>query len=88
MLQLLLVKLYDEYVHPLASNDQMDIQNFTNSPLSDQAVKAHLEDILGRALQFYQPYLPGAVRRSLACTGSVLRSLSALLAPVRLLNTR
>ena len=88
MLQLLLVKLYDEYVHPPASNDQMDIQDFTSSPLGDQAVKIHLESILNRALQFYQPYLPGKVSDTLECKGSVLRSLSALLAPVRLLNTR
>ena len=88
MLQLLLVKLYDEYVHPPASNDQMDIQDFTNSPLGDQAVKSHFEGILARALLFYQPYLPGQVPRTLACAGSVLRPLSALLAPVRFLNTR
>ena len=71
-----------------ASNDQMDIQDFTNSPLGDQAVKSHLESILDRALLFYQPYLPGNVSRTLGCAGSVLRSLSALLAPVRFLNTR
>ena len=88
MLQLLLVKLYDEYVHPPTSNDQMDIQDFTNSPLGDQAVKVHLENILDRALRFYQPYLPGTVPRTLQCAGSVLRSLSGLLAPVRFLNTR
>lgn len=69
MLQLLLVKLYDEYVHPLASNEQMNIQDFTNSPLGDQAVKSHLESILDRALRFYQPYLPGKVPRTLGCTG-------------------
>ena len=88
MLQLLLVKLYDEYVHPPASNEQMDIQDFTNSPLGDQAVKSHLEGILDRALLFYQPYLPGAVPNTFGCSGSALRSLSALLAPVRFLNTR
>ena len=88
MLQLLLVKLYDEYVHPPASNEQMDIQDFTNSPLGDQAVKSHLESILQRALLFYQPYLPGKLPRTLGCTASVLRSLSALLAPVRFLTTR
>ena len=88
MLQLLLVKLYDEYVHSPASNEQMDIQDFTNSPLGDQAVKSHLESILQRALLFYQPYLPGKLPRTLGCTASVLRSLSALLAPVRFLTTR
>ena len=88
MLQLLLVKLYDEYVHPPASNDQMDIQDFTNSPLGDQAVKTHLESILGRALRFYDPYLPGTLSHTLECTGNTLRSLSSLLAPVRFLNTR
>ena len=37
MLQLLLVKLYDEYVHPVAGNEEMDVQNFTNSPLGDSS---------------------------------------------------
>ena len=85
---MLLVKLYDEYVHTPASSDRMDIQDFTNSPMSDQAVKSHLEVVLDRALLFYQHYLPGTVSRQFGCTGSALRSLSALLAPVRFLSTR
>ena len=88
MLQLLLVKLYDEYVHPVAGNEEMDIQDFTDSPLGDQAVKSHLEGILERALAFYQPYLPETVPTSIQCSGNALRALSALLAPVRVINTK
>ena len=88
MLQLLLVKLYDEYVHPLAGNEEMDIQDFTESPLRDQAVKSHIESILERALAFYQPYLPEIVPTTMQCSGHALRILSALLAPVRVINTK
>ena len=88
MLQLLLVKLYDEHVHPAATNEELDIQDFTSSPLSDESVKAHVEKILVRALRFYQPYLPSEVPTTLSCTGNVLRSVSSLLAPVRLFNTK
>ena len=88
MLQLLLMKLYDEYVHPQASNEEMDIQDFTDSPLGNQTVKSLLERILVRALAFYQPYLPDTVPTSVSCSGNTLRSLTTLLAPVRILNTR
>ena len=88
MLQLLLVKLYDEYVHPAPGIYPMDIQDYTNAPLGDQEVKSHLEGVLNLALRFYQPYLPRTVPRTFGCAGSVLRSLSALLAPVRFLSTR
>ena len=53
-----------------------------------QAVKGHLETILERALEFYQPFLPDTVPHSIGCTGSMLRSVSAILAPVRFLNTK
>ena len=43
MLQLLLVKLYDEYVHPIFGNEEMDLQDFTDSPLRDQAVKSRID---------------------------------------------
>ena len=88
MLQLLLVKLYDEYVHPAAGNEEMDIQDFTNSPLGDQDVQSRLESVLGMALDFYQPYLPETVPASFQCSGNTLRALTALLAPVRVISTK
>ena len=88
MQQLLLMKLYDEYVHPLASNEEMDIQDFAESPLGDNNVKQILTDILERSLAFYQPYLPSIVPTAIPCSGAMLRSLSSLLAPVRVLNTK
>ena len=88
MLQLLLLKLYDEYVHPVASDEEMDLQDFTNSPLGDGVLKEHLETILSRALSFYQPYLPATVPTTINCPAGALRSLTALLAPVRFLSTR
>ena len=72
MLQLLLMKLYDEYVHPPASNEEMDLQDYTGSPLGDVAIKEHLEGILTRALAFYRPSLPSQVSSSFNCPGSTL----------------
>ena len=88
MLQLLLVKLYDEYVHPVAGNEEMDIQDFTSSPMGDQDVKVQIESVLALALDFYQPYLPETVPTSFQCSGSTLRALTALLAPVRVISTK
>ena len=88
MLQLLLVKLYDEYVHPVAGKEEMDIQDFTNSPMGDLDVKSRLESILEMALGFYQPYLPETVPTTFQCSGNTLRALTALLAPVRVISTK
>ena len=88
MLQLLLTKLYDEYVHPTAGNEEMDIQDCTESPLGDAMVKAHLDGILARALEFYQPYLPAEVPTRFNCQSSTLRSVTGLLAPKRILDTK
>ena len=88
MLQLLLVKLYDEYVHPVAGSEEMDIQDFTSSPLGDKDVKSRMESILELALGFYQPYLPETVPASIQCSGNTLRTLTALLAPVRIISTK
>ena len=88
MLQLLLMKLYDENVHPAGNQQPMGVQDFTSSSMADDDVEQRLETILHNSLGFYQTFLPNSVRRSFNCTGSTLRSISALLAPVRILNTR
>lgn len=88
MLQLLLVKLYDENLHPLTNDADLEIQDFANASMSDQGVKSHLENMLTNALRFYQHYLPNEVPKEINCEGSILRSVSSLLAPVRLSNTK
>jgi type I restriction enzyme M protein len=87
MLQLLLAKIYDEHVHPKPTQ-QMFIQDFTDAPLSDQDVKKAFQDVLEKAVTYYNKYLPRPVPATPKVPGSLLRNLSALLAPVRILGSK
>lgn len=86
MLQLLLTKLHDE--HSNQPNGEMGIQDFADSPLGDADVKAVFEKILGKAARFYRKYLPRAVPDKLELSGAMLRDVSSLLAPVRILGSK
>lgn len=87
MLQLLLVKLYDEYTHQ-NPQQEITIQDFGASPLSDNEVKRKFDEALVKAVRFYSSYLPNPVTPSFSLSGSMLRNLSSLLAPIRILRTR
>ena len=87
MLQLLLVNLYDEYTHH-NPQQEMAIQDFGASPLNDADVKKKFEEELVKAVRFYGHYLPNPVPTSFALSGSMLRSLSTLLGPIKILGTK
>jgi len=81
MQQLLLVKLYDEHIHP-GDDDEMGVQDFTDAPLSDSDVKGKVEAILKKAVAYYGKYLPKKVPERIRAGGNSLRGISALLAPI------
>jgi|GEM_PF-568898 len=87
MLQLLLTKLYDEHTHR-QPKQVMALQDFTNSPHSDTGVKSEVEKVLVQAVGFYGRYLPEPVPKTIKCTGAMLRTLSAILAPVRIFGSK
>lgn len=87
MLQLLLAKLYDEHIHP-KPNQEMTIQDFSDALIGDTDVKKVFNDILARSVNFYGKYLPKAVSASFSITGAMLKDVSSLLAPIRILGSR
>ncbi len=87
MLQLLLVKLYDEKVHT-SPKQEVWIQDYSDSPLSDAAVKSIFDDTLASAAKFYGKYLPKPVAASFGVRGSILRQVSATLGPVKVLGAK
>lgn len=86
MLQVLLAKLHDETTHQPAA--EMSIQDFSDAPLSDGEVKRVFETLLGRAVRFYRRYLPNEVPATISLSGAMLRDVSALLAPVKILGSK
>ncbi len=87
MLQLLLAKLYDEHTHQ-QPKQAMILQDFTDSPLPDTVVKSTVEKLLAQSVGFYGKYLPKPVPKTVSCTGAMLRTLSAILAPVRIFGSK
>ena len=87
MLQLLLTKLYDERIH-CSSQQEMTIQDFEDAPLGDSDVLKIWNTLLDSAVRYYKRYLPKPVAPSFSLSGGMLRSLSSLLGPVRILGSK
>lgn len=87
MLQLLLLKLYDEHTHR-RPNLEMDLQDLADAPLADVDVVQLFEKMLARAVGFYGHYLPSAVPVKMNLTGAMLRDISSLLAPFSILEAK
>jgi type I restriction enzyme M protein len=87
MLQLLLAKLFDEYLHTNLTQE-MTIQDFTDAPLSDADVVKVFDDLLTKAAAFFQRYLPKEVPTPISLSGAMLRDVSALIAPVKILGSK
>jgi type I restriction enzyme M protein len=86
-LQFLLAKLYDEHTHS-KPQQEMTIQDFGDSLLGDPDVKKAFDGILQKAVNYYGKYLPKPVAPNFSIVGSMLRDVSTLLAPVRILGSR
>lgn len=87
VLQLLILKLYDEHIHHKPSLE-MELQDFTDAPLGDNDIIRKFHAMLERAIDYYGRYLPDPVPRNFGLTGAMLRGISSLLAPVSILNAK
>jgi type I restriction enzyme M protein len=86
LLQLLLVKIYDEESHK-AGNGEMSIQDFSLFTFSDADVLNQFNATLKASLEVYQSYLPREVPEKFTIPGSAIRNISELLAPVNMMGS-
>ena len=87
MLQLLLLKLFDEHTHRRPTLE-MDLQDLADAPLGDADIVRVFDKMLGNAVNFYGHYLPSKVPEKMHLSGSMLKTISSLLAPVSILEAR
>jgi type I restriction enzyme M protein len=87
VLQLLLVKLHDEKIHQ-TPEQEMTIQDFGDSRLPDSEVSAAFNKTLTTAVDFYRKHLPNEVPKKFKVNGAMLREISTLLAPIRILGSK
>ena len=87
LLQLLIAKIYDEqFIGGKAK--PMQIQDFSISTLKDSSVASAMNAVLQKASKYYSKYLPEKVPENFAVDGAILRRLTKLLAPIRILGSR
>jgi len=87
MLQLLLIKLYDEHANGTSGQD-MGVQDFSDAPVGDAEVLRQCEQLLKRGINYYGRYLPKRVPSRIRISGAMLRSLSSLLAPCLIMGSK
>lgn len=85
LMQLILVKMFDEKASKRL-NLPLGVQDFSILNLSDEQVLNHFNDLLKKALNSYQIYLPDKISDKFDIPGSALREVSKHIAPVNMLN--
>lgn len=88
LLQLLLLKLYDEQTHEITPTNALDLQDFSVSTANDASIRDRMNVALSRAVKFYGKYLPEKVESEFGIDGSLLRRVSKLLAPINVLKSK
>lgn len=85
LMQLLLVKMYDEKKHKL-STESLGLQDFTVIEMDDDNLAKRFNTLLSSGLALYQKYLPDEVDSEFDLPPQALREVSKLLAPINLLS--
>jgi type I restriction enzyme M protein len=88
LLQILLVKIFDESAHKNIKNGGMILQDFSLfDAISDEEILNIFNDTLSQSLNIYQRYLPKPVIDKFNIDGAALREVSKHIAPVKLLES-
>ncbi len=88
LLQLLLVKIYDENEKRNDPSAVMLLQDFSLfETTTDEEISTIFNNELAKSLNVYQKYLPKAVSDRFDVDGSALREISKLISPIKLLES-
>jgi type I restriction enzyme M protein len=84
MLQLLLAKLYDENQHAGNPDAPLVIQDFRALSTDPAAAKTAMNNLLDKAVSYYQTFLPEPVQKSFTISADVLLDVCQVLAPIKI----
>jgi type I restriction enzyme M protein len=88
MLQLLLVKLYDEHQHQSRPNEPLTIQDFGALDTDPITAAKVVNQLLDQAVRYYQAFLPEPVQKKLPVNGEPLLEIMRVLAPIKIISMR
>jgi type I restriction enzyme M protein len=86
MLQLLLAKLHDEHQNVGKPNKPLVTQDFAALETDPVAAKDAMDDLLQKALKYYQSFLPENVSTKLPITAETLVEVTRVLAPIKVVS--
>jgi type I restriction enzyme M protein len=84
MLQLLLAKLHDEHQNAGKPDAPLVIQDFRALGTDPGAAKSAVNGLLGKAVTYYQNFLPEPVPKTLTLSADVLLDVCQILAPIKI----
>jgi type I restriction enzyme M protein len=88
MLQLLLSKLFDEQRNQRSPKKPLHIQDYASIGIPGQLAISKMNELLQRALDYYQPHLPKRVRQSFRLGPDMMLEICKILSPIRILDSR
>ncbi|WP_319453601.1 MULTISPECIES: class I SAM-dependent DNA methyltransferase [unclassified Mycobacterium] len=84
MLQLLLAKLHDEHQNAAKPDAPLVIQDFRALGTDAAAAKSAVNHLLGKAVAYYQNFLPEPVPKTLTLSADVILDVCQILAPIKI----
>ncbi len=84
MLQLLLAKLHDEHQNAGKPDKPLVIQDFRALGTEPTAAKTAMNNLLEKAVSYYQTFLPEKVQKTLTIAADVLLDVCQVLAPIKI----
>src|ERR1035438_1980848 len=88
MLQLLLVKLYDEHHSSAVPDAPLTLQDFKSLGVAPHTASSVVDKLLKQAVQYYDAFLPKAVEGKLPIDGNTLLEIMQVLAPIKIVSMK
>ena len=88
ILQLILAKIFDEHAFEARPKQPLDIQDYSALGSSADVAQIKIDEIVKRAVSFYEKYLPNKVSEKLPISSDTLLEILRILAPIKIIHSK
>jgi len=88
ILQLLLAKLFDEHSNESCPDQPLEIQDYISLGSSKELMMSKIDGVVGKAVKYYERFLPNKLKQSLDITAETLSSIMQIFAPIMIIHSK
>ena len=88
IMQILLAKIFDEHLFEDKPDEELGIQDFGSLGVNGDITKKRFQEILKKAVSYYEKHLPNRVSSTTPLTGDTLIEVLRIIAPVRVIHSK